>query len=238
MLSPRIPVVMTVQNNVVDHPMPKQSRQDYDRLLALWQICFEAYIKQGHKLSLPKNTDPSRTYQWRYLQALDRKLREWDFDRALIISFITVVAEYAKRNKLIHKGLSVFCQSNILDKCYYRLKELQVFSQSHVAKVRQCKRWFDGEMNGDVVSILLHRDRRGAYPNIVKWYQAGLLYDSLLAISKICGMAMLRLNTEDKDSRQQLPNLSTLTHLRATLQEDKSVWADLRDIMGDDWRTQ
>lgn len=208
-----------------------------DRIMTLWGWCQDAYARNGHKLAFPKGTDPSRTYQWRYLQALDRKLSEWEFSDRLAEKFVYVAAEFAKQNKLVHKGLAVFCQGSILRLCYHRLVEELKKATWHVSAAINSKEWLDQQVgNRSRVAILLAKDNRMAYSNIIKWYQSGHLTASFLATSIACGTVMAKLATESPADRRLLPDHTTLHCLRLTMIADKELLARLRAVLGDDWR--
>lgn len=203
----------------------------------VWHWCRRAYLRHGINLSFPKNTDPTKTYQWRYLSALATRLEEWEFDDRLSVRFVDTVVGYAKRRGLLRKGLSIFQQSNLLRVCYEQLRIADANEQANIETVARTRRWLESQRKSlSLVSLLLQRDTIGAYPNIVKWFQAGMLTPLYLALSRSCGTALLKLERQNETERALLPPASTLLLLRTEFLNCPERKLEIRDVLKDDWR--
>ena len=211
-----------------------------DRIQTLWKWCCDAYLQRGHKLSFPRGTDPAKTYQWRYLEALGQKFVEWDFDDDLCRRFISVTAAYAKERGLVHKGLSIFFQRNLLQVCYDRLRAEEDRHASVLDSLASTHDWLAEQVHLDggrpLVDILLRRGGLGSYTNLIKWYQAGHITDLYLALSCACGVALVRLAKVDERERLLLPKATKLVLVRAPLVRNPALKAKARKILQDDWR--
>jgi len=209
-----------------------------DRIQTIWHWCCDAYLRRGHRLSFPRGTDPTKTYQWRYLEALERQFHTWDFDDALCRRFIDIAAAYATERGLIRKGLSIFFQRNLLRVCYDRLRADEDRHASILEALASSHAWLaeHGMGMGRQVDTLLERGGLGSYTNLTKWYQAGHITDLYLALSRACGIALARLANADGQERALLPKATKLVLVRAPLVRDPLLKARAREILQDDWR--
>ena len=209
-----------------------------DRIRIVWEWCCAAYLQYGNrKLSFPRNTDPTKTYQWRYLQTLEHKFREWEFDDTLAKAFIVIGVKYAVRHKLMNKGLAIFHQSNLLKVFHDQLCKAAAFAKSTIGIVANTKSWLDSQAAGQpLLDVLLMRESIGSYSNIVKWYQAGRLPVEYLALSRSCGLAMARLLKEAPGEREVLPDNLCLFTTRTSILQEVDTKFKLRNTLQEDWR--
>jgi hypothetical protein len=202
-----------------------------------WRWCQEAFALHGIKLAFPKNTSPQKTYQWRYATKLAQKIDEWGLDRSTARAFIGFAVEHVKEKKLLHKGLSVFFQNNMMDICYDRMQtcssdehnKIQRFHVVHDFVVSRCN-------NRSTVSVLLGRESFDTFRNIVKWYQAGDITTSYIALSSACVMALSKLIVVAPSERNLLPSDSELYCLAIKLIKDEDFSSQAKAILGNDWR--
>src|SRR4051812_10357354 len=118
-----------------------------DRTNLIWDWCRDAYLRLANKrLSFPKNTDITKTYQWRYLKALERKFVEWEFNDVLCKAFIDVAIINAKKLKLFDKGLSIFLMKDLLSKCYNELTEKAHRNNDVITIISHPKKWLVNEL--------------------------------------------------------------------------------------------
>lgn len=175
----------------------------------VWELCHDIYMNHGVKLSLPANTDRTRTYQWRYVTLLASKFDGWGFGHEMAERFLEIVVVYAKKRKLSNKGLSVFCQSNVLDVCLKTLKTELEIGDGEVYGLVRSHEWLNG--TGATVQDLVKCERYGAHTNLVKWYRAGKITDLFLSLSRTAGKAIRRL---PEDEREHLPTSVRLYLMR------------------------
>lgn len=209
-----------------------------DRINLIWHWCRAAYIQfAGRRLSLPKNTDPTKTYQWRYLTALHNKLQQWEFDDNLCKSFIDITVQYAVEHRLLTKGLAIFLQTNLLDECYHRLRAQTAKANDIISIIRSTKDWLAAQTAGaDPVTMLLASTGIGAYPNIVRWHQSGQLPEIFLALSRVCGIAISRLTRTRPTDRVLLPTDIRLFLTRTSILREPENKVEVRKLLRDDWR--
>lgn len=203
---------------------------------ALWDVCKEAFQRRSINLTYPTGTDFTRTYQYKYLQSLQRHLSDWHFDDDLTIAFIDIIAGYAKKHNLLKKGLAIFFQRNVLDICRAEFKRRIEEQRSVLSAVSNVKVWLEQQCQSEhssLMLILIKRQNKRAYPNIVKWFISGQLPAVFLAISRSCIRALSKLSAEE---RCLLPKDSSLYSLRLYAIADCGIADELRSIMGNDWR--
>lgn len=219
--------------------------QTADNIHAIWDWCRDSYLRiAGRRISLPAGTDPTKTYQWRYMEVLAQKFEEWEFDDPLRKEFIDAAVRYAKERKLLSKGLAIFLQKNLLQECYRSLKERANKDDDALAILRRTKAWLDNQLalaqeHGtceDLAELLTTRDGIGAYPNIIRWFQGGQLPEVYLAISRSCGIALARLSRQRSEERALLPTDARLFLTRTSVLREARVKFEVRNILSDDWR--
>ncbi len=191
-------------------------------------------------MSFPEGTDPRKTYQWRHMEALERKLVEWEFDDTLCKAFIDIAIRYAKDRRLLNKGTSIFLQKNLLAECYTRLREQAVKQDDVVSILGRTKTWLDAQVAAsncdDLIELLMTRNGIGAYPNVIRWYEGGQLPEVYLAVSRACGVAIARLTRERPNERTLLPKDMRLFLTRTSVLAEARVKLEIRNILCDDWR--
>jgi len=200
--------------------------------LKLWDYCRLAYSKYGIKLSFPANTDPTKTYQWRYLQALDKKCTDWGFNDDLIQTFIDIVASYAKSKGILCKGLAVFHQSNVLQICY---NELQAREKADIQRgdvITAAHNWFLQQTAGsDPVKLMMRRARPEAYCNLTIWYKASKLPILYLSLCQPCCKAIRLL--QGQMDEEMLPSSVELYKVRYTYYNTDINLQHAQNILGD-----
>lgn len=194
-------------------------------------MCSEAYLRHGNKLSLPANTDRTKTYQWRYAKAIAAKLAEWEFDDDTSKKFIDIAAKHAKSGGFMHKGLAVLHQSNMLAICLNELKQEEQANNNNISLLQSAHNWLMAQAAGqDIVKILLHRNNRWAYCNLTIWYQASKLSDLYLALSQKCRTALSRLAEINPNERSCMPSGPRLYMLRTEFMRDIGTASQIKTL--------
>ena len=206
-----------------------------DTIQTVWDWCSDAYLRNGKRLSFPSNTDRKKTYQWRYARAIACKFAQWKFDNPTARKFIDIAVGHAKSIGVLHKGLAVLHQSNMMDVCYKKLQQQSEKNGQDLIVLTNMKKWFDRTIGGDV-KVLLHRSAPGAFTNLTMWYKARRLSPLFLALSKSCTYALAKLHEQDPVERKMLPSLSKLFMLRSQVVDDISNLKRIRRIFSTDWR--
>ena len=207
---------------------------DSSRTWQIWQWCSDAYLRNGHRLTLPANTDPHKTYQWRYLTAISSKFDEWEFDDQTAEKFINLAVDYAKRLDLLRKGLAVLHQNNILTKCYEMLQDEVDSDQRAIDMLKRSREWVD-KQRGEIplIDIMLFRANEGGFCNLAVWYRNNKISDLYLALSRSCCRALATLNGFESGV---FPSKARLYMMRADLSKNVHVLKAARRILFDDWR--
>ena len=209
-----------------------------DRINQIYEWCCEIYLKHGHIFRFPKNTNPHDTYQWKYLKSLAIKLEQYGLDDFDAKEFIEMIVEYSKQNNLLHKGLSVFQQANIVGICYDRLTKLHNNSDRLLSSLRSIKEWLDNQIgDNDAVRILIKRRNINSLSNIVIWYESGKISEAYFSLSKYCSRSYSSLQSSGRSDCDFLPNPSRCYLLRNKLTQDSTFVQRAQLIFGNDWRT-
>lgn len=207
------------------------------QIWSLWEICQQAYLRHGRKLSFPAHTDPEKTYQWRYLNALALKFDEWNFDNQTIEKFIDIAVRHTKQVGILHKGLSALHQRNLLELCYETLLQEESSSNQLLDSLKLCKRWLTEQVDGrDPVKILLKRQTVDASPNLVVWYQANKITELFIALSKSCYKSLRILENQKVDEMILLPKTAALYWVWQDFVADPHNFQQAKQILANDWR--
>tara|TARA_R110000751_G_scaffold15863_2_gene50988 strand:- start:549 stop:1232 length:684 start_codon:yes stop_codon:yes gene_type:complete len=198
----------------------------------VWEWCSEAYIRYGRKLMFPANTDPTKTYQWRYVKSIAKKFEEWEFDEVTSRRFINIAIERSRTLKIMHKGLAALHQGNLLDVCYKILQEESSDNSQLICSLADSKKWVASHVDGKgTIEVLLDKSNPDAFCNLVKWYQASKLSELYLSLSKSCGRAIKRVNG---DEVEMLPSATRLYKIRNKFYQDVSNQKRSKEILGKD----
>lgn len=204
-----------------------------ERVQQVFKWCVDAFGSSGVILRLPPNTDPKKTYQWRYVASFARRLDEYGFDEQTSRYLLETIADYAKTNRLLQKGLAVLFQANTIKVCLEKLERQQQHQTGVLDDLNLVVEWLAQQSNNKRVQWLLWRNNPDAKPNIVAWHKVGKLSTLFLASSKSCAVAMQQLDQKD---RQFLPNDRTLYLIRLRTYKDKRTITTAKQILGPDWR--
>ena len=208
-----------------------------DKILSLWYLCQSAFLQQGHKLNFPKNTAPQKTYQWRYLETLQKRFDIWQFDHTTQTKFIEVAAKYARDNRLIQKGLAIFFQNNIM-LALYKQTQIEANRQiSTIESIEQIHNWLHEQAkNQPLVDVLMKRQGLGSYTNIIRWYDSHRISDVYLSLSKSCLWALARLERINPTERAVVPKSIKLVMINKAFTSDVNTKIRARQILQDDWK--
>lgn len=212
---------------------------DNARVHEVLDWCTDSYLRHGRKLTLPTNTDPTKTYQWRYAASLAKKFAEWEFDEETSKRFIDIAVDYSKSSRTLNKGLAALHQGNILNVCYERLKGESNRNVQIGDLLTHTHNWLRQKVDGrDLLAALLQREIIGGYCNITAWYQATKLPPLYLALSRACWQALAILERENDEERQMLPKRTSLFITRSDFLNSVGDVSPYRELLAADWRQQ
>lgn len=197
----------------------------------VYEICKRHFEKANIVLRFPKNTPPHLTYQWRSIKSVTKKFQEWNFTPSEIDLFIGVAI--SKSDQFRIKGLNILNDSDILDKCYEEVKNLDAIENQDITLLRHSHQWLYKQLRGaPAVDHLISRRKPGALTNIVTYYQSGLLIKLYLAFSKPCCVALELLSQRCPEERKLCPNNATLHYTRRY--QHQEIIPQIREIFGSD----
>lgn len=209
-----------------------------EEILKVWQMCTTTYLQYGIKIKFPENTDKKKTYQWRYVKAITKKFKDWEFDNDTAQQFIDIAVSYARQRKIHQKGLAALHQSDLLDRCYKVLTNKNKQRLSIAASLQDMKKWFDSQVGDNVkIDTLLYRKNKRSFPNIILWKQSNKISDLFISLSKSCCRAVNRLQNDEID-RRMLPSTTDLYLIRIDFLSEQNNVTFARKLFGSDWRSK
>jgi hypothetical protein len=207
-----------------------------DSVWSVLEWCTATYVRYGQKLALPANTDPRRTYQWRYASAIAKKFADWDFDEDDSRKFIDIAVRRAKEMGVMRKGLAILHQANMLTICYDILQEETKANARLLSDLDATKLWLQTAAGTRKLLPALLESRDGSLCNLVIWRRAHKMHDAYIALSKSCSQAISQLKSREPDQRRMLPTPTQLNAIRDRAQSDEPTLKQARKILDDDWR--
>lgn len=207
-----------------------------DDIMEVWDLCSECYLQNGYRISFPSNTDPTKTYQWRYLKAITNKFIEWEFDEATSKQFIQIAIQHCKEQGIIRKGLAALHQGNMLQICYDKLKRQDNSNKQNCETIKHIHQWLESQSNANLFDVLMKRNNKHEYCNLTKWYQASRISRLYLALSISCGKALRHLEANFPEERELLPRTTQLFMIRSDFLKTEHNIQDFKIILQREWR--
>ena len=201
-----------------------------DRIIQVYGWCKDAFRQHNRTLTFPKNTDPKKTYNWRYITSLAAKIDDLKLDDLTAQYLILSVADYANEMKLFNKGLSIYFQSNVIEICLNKLNKEDSANKKLIGSIRDSYCWLKEKIAKDGTNILNIKQNLDANPNIVRWHRDGFITTDILSLSKMCQRALSKLSN---NHRILLPK-DTELYLRRMKIKNQIQIQELKKQLGDD----
>lgn len=176
----------------------------------VWQWCFESYLRHNIKLKLPTARDYTNTYQWRFVKAITKKFKEWDFNPDTCKRFIDVAVDHAKELGVLRKGLAVLHQHNMMEICYKKLKAEDERNDFILLKLEDTKKFLRSLDAKNLLVYLLKRSHNKALMNITSLFLAKKLPLEFLALNKEAIKALSHIDRLYPEERNLLPSDASL----------------------------
>jgi len=177
---------------------------------------------------IPKNTDPKRTYQYRYAAKFMKNMEgvSWETIKKIVYYAVEYASENRKKS-VWTRGLWILTKSNIIVIAYEKSKEEDRQRQLYLDKVIKSKK-FAEEHNYEFSKT----KTEGGFPNIVTWYDSGEISLTYLAMSESCKKA---LTTIDETDRRMIPDQKEIIRRRIRCLMDKDYREKLKNTLGSDY---
>ncbi len=169
-----------------------------DRILTIYswfQISY--YHITSRRINFPTNTDPCKTYQFRWIESFARKIDEWKLTDIEAKYLIEEVIKYSKERKLLSRGVGVLCKADILEECYKRLNRKHDRIAVLISEIKANHEF-------------LAKNSDGLQSNLIHWFQQGRLCVEFVALSKSCLAVLNKLDA----GRGCIPTLRELFLIR------------------------
>lgn len=197
-------------------------------------IIYECFIQsarnKGYKFNTNKNTNFERTYTYRYLKKFyEKAIKEWKMDIEEIKCMIPIIVSYAKNNKLLNKGASIFNMSQVIDICKSELENKCMNNDNILCKLHES---YNKIKNLSIFELT--NCKIGGYSKIYMLYDSGEIDDVCIALSKKCTNALSNINSSD---RRVFPSGRDLLRIRARILMDSEMLEQISLLFGRDLNT-
>lgn len=207
------------------------------RIINLYRIFKNEMRKYGRSVSFPKNTDPTKTYSWRYLNNFlnnyDKLLQLEDDEFPIVVEEIVA---HAKQRKWLNCGLSILNKVDIVKVCCDRFQRDINDEEQLIISIKKAHAFLKRKLKGQDIKLfdlLSYRQSRRAYCNMTSWYNAGYLTIGYIAISKTCKNVIRSLD-KNNDELNLYPTARQFMSIRFRLISKKNILQQLRQILGKD----
>lgn len=203
-------------------------------------IVFNRIMKRyGKSVSFPKNTDPTKTYSWRYFVKFLERYDKLELDDDIMPSVMSAIADYARKHNLLRCGCSMLmkidlakiCEKKFEQEAEYESKTLEDIERSHNFLCEQLRLERTKDPHLTLEGLLIKRVSRRAYANITRWNGAGQITTRYIAVSKLCRRVLRRL---DDHELNLFPTPRQFLKIRLNLTMPGPLLDGLRSILGED----
>jgi hypothetical protein len=146
---------------------------------------------------------------------------------------VEAIVEYAHKRGMLHRGIAVLDQKNILDIVLAKL-EREGREEEDITKAIEDSEMFVRKqlpVGSKAHFLLAQRPNRTAYSNITRWYKANQISIGYIAVSRECKKA---LGTLSHDELELFPQPVDLLRMRLQLISNHSIVERLKTTLGND----
>lgn len=203
------------------------------KILSVFKILKRTMIKYGKFVSFPDDTDPKKTYNWRYISNFIIKLEAYGLHENFYPQIITAIVEHARRKNLLKRGIAVLLRTDLLELAIKRLeqdckKEIQTFETIR----RSYQLVYDQtEPEQLYYKTLLKKQVRNGYTDIVRWFLAGNIAMDYIVVSRSARIALGSLSPIE---RSNFPDAKTLLRMRVKILSHEELIRKLRETLQED----
>lgn len=199
------------------------STQVNDLTLYMYEWFIKIASSNGCKISYPRCSDITKTYQYRFVNKFVKEALKSDLDIDQMRLFVRKIVKYAKAKRLIHRGAAILNMSDIFDICYRELKEDINSADNYVKLISESKKHITNDLNKP--------NEFGGYSRLTCLVDSGDIPIITLAVSRRCMDALRKL---DHCERSRLPSDAELFKLRVKMLINKSTYNEISNILGND----
>jgi len=203
-----------------------------EQIIKIYTLLRSVLRRYRRVISLPTSTDPTKTYSWRYLERFMQKIEKLKLEDSLPI-IIEAIVEYAHKRGLLHRGIAILDQKNILDIVLVKLEREDKEEEDITKAIEDSEMFVRKQLpEGSKAHFLLaQRPNRTAYSNITRWYKANQISIGYIAVSRECKKA---LGTLSYDELGLFPQPVDLLRMRLQLISNRGIVERLKTTLGSD----
>ncbi|MEM3000611.1 MAG: hypothetical protein QXP41_00265 [Candidatus Nitrosocaldus sp.] len=184
----------------------------------------------GRRVTLPANTDPTKTYAYRAIKKFVGEVSTWNVDLSIIKSLIKEIVYYGKKHGLLSKGTSLLNMRSVLKICYEYLQREVNKTEILISNIERSNQFIRSKV-GNNIDVLVSKHKRDGYTNFTQWFRAGNISPVFISISSVCMAALYKLPA---DERNEFPDDILLLRMRIHILSDKNLRAAAERILGRD----
>ena len=193
-----------------------------------------ALLRYGRSIELSSNTDVTKTYGWRYLQAFVNNIQKLEVVDNIPFIVDTLV-EHAHKHKLLHRGFAILSKVNLIELIINASQKDINNKQERLYDIERAMKFLSSQSSQSNIKlddVLNRRMRIGTYTNLTKWFEQGHINKEYIALSKACVNVMQKM---DFMERRVLPSPIELLKIKHKLLADKEFVDKIVTLMGDDF---
>jgi len=207
------------------------------RIIKAYKILQSIMGQYGKKISFPNNTDPRKTYSWRYLSKFIDRYDQLELGDQVMTDVLGAMVTEAHNKKYIGCGVSLLNKVDIIT-VYHKTLETEIdIMKKQLANIKKSFDFLDQkekELKQDKCTLLANRPHKKSYTFLTRWYDSGFLSIEYIMVSKSCRQVLKNLG---KDERLIFPKFGDLMkiYLKLTREEIKE---QICKILGNDFHKE
>jgi len=176
---------------------------------------FTKHFRNTHiPIKPPKNTPLKLSYLWKNIEKLTNKFKEWNFTIGECDKYIEIMSSYVINQHKSGKICNRIVLSNMmLEYCYNAISEQKSNEDDLIRTIVSSHDFIRSIGVSDIAAHMASRHKPGALPNIVLYYQQGLINVQYIAFSQECKKALSMILSRSSSDRSFIPSDATLQYI-------------------------
>jgi hypothetical protein len=122
-----------------------------ERLFQIFEIFKKQLRKFGRNVSLPKNTDPRKTYSWRYLENFLTRYEASELGDEILECAIAAIVSHAAKFGRLNRGIAILDQKDIIKIAKEKLEREVEREQTEITRIRDSHNFVISALSGEKV---------------------------------------------------------------------------------------
>jgi hypothetical protein len=198
------------------------------RVIKAYRLFRDSMRKHGKHVAFPKQTNPKKTYSWRYISNFLDKYDEEGLTDENMRDVINAVVKEAKKKNCLRYGVSILGKIDILESYEKSLENNLLFESKLLDGIISSKSFVDSK-GPDWYSSLSGRKNRWSFMNMTMWFDMGLISADFVSTSESCGSVLKIVSGHE---RGVLPSDNEIIKIRTKILMNDELRSKVQNVLG------